>query len=115
MQYLLLIYEDEKLMAESTDAERLDLMQRYRDYTAKLRESGAFVAGDALQSVSTAKTVRIRAGDATHTDGPFAETAEQLGGYYLIEASNLDDAIEWARQIPAAERGSVEVRPIMNY
>ncbi len=113
MQYLLIIYQDEKQRKPMDDAAGQEVMARYFKLNDALREAGAFVAGDALEPVSTATTVRVRQGKTTFTDGPFAETMEQLGGYYLIEAANLDEALKWAAQIPAAETGSVEVRPIM--
>jgi hypothetical protein len=82
-------------------------------YTADLESTGAFVAGDALQPIATATSVRIRNGERMITDGPFAETKEQLGGYYLVEAKDLDAAIEWATKCPGAHAGTIEVRPIM--
>lgn len=113
MQYLLIIYEDEKQRENRTPEAMKPMMERYFKLNDALRGAGAFVAGDALEPTSTATTVRVRNGKAAFTDGPFAETMEQLGGYYLIEAANLDEALKWASQIPAAETGSVEVRPIM--
>ena len=85
----------------------------YLEFTKGLRASGHFIAGDALQPVSTATTVRVRAGATTRTDGPFAETREQLGGYYLVEAKDLDEACAIAARIPSARIGSIEVRPVM--
>lgn len=113
MQYLCLIYEDESIPAGRTDAENQANFGEYMVFTKELVGAGKMVAGDALQPVSTATTVRIRNGETLHTDGPFAETKEQLGGYYLIEADNLDEALAWAAKIPAAKSGSIEVRPIM--
>ena len=109
MQYLLLIYEAE------ADAEFGDpaIMSEYGAFTQGIVQSGHFKAGDALQSVTKATTVRVKDGKTLTTDGPFAETREQLGGYYLIEAENLDVAVEIAARIPAARKGCVEVRPIM--
>lgn len=113
MQYLCLIYEDESLSDDRSDAENGAIFEEYFTYTRELQGAGKMVAGDALQPVSTATTVRVRDGETLHTDGPFAETKEQLGGYYLIEANDLDEALAWAAKIPAARFGSIEVRPIM--
>ncbi|MEO0604035.1 MAG: YciI family protein [Myxococcota bacterium] len=107
MQYLLLIYSEE---SETNDPAE---MQRWFDVTAAMKESGVFVAGEALLSVSTATTVRARNGEVLHTDGPFAETKEQLGGFYLIDVADADEALAWARRLPTVDYGSVEVRPIM--
>lgn len=113
MQYLLIIYTDEKSTPKPKPEEVEESMKPWFRLNDALKEAGAFVAADALQSVSTATTVRVRDGKATFTDGPFAETAEQLAGYYLIDVENLDEALKWATQIPAVHGGSVEVRPIM--
>ena len=113
MQYMLLIYGDESTWQGRSDKERGQVMQAYGAFTQELQQSGAMVAGDALQPTQTATTVRVQNDETLTTDGPFAETKEQLGGYYLIEAESLDDAIEWAAKIPAAREGSVEVRPVM--
>ena len=113
MQYLLLIYENEsEANARSAEAKQ----KTYADYgtfTKSIIQSGNFKAGDALQPVSTATTVRVRDGKQLVTDGPFAETREQLGGYYLIEAKDLDEARGIAARIPGARHGSIEVRPVM--
>jgi hypothetical protein len=110
---MLLIYGDENSWQGVSDEERDQIMQAYGAFTQELRDSGSMVAGDALQSTESATTVRVQGGETLTTDGPFAETKEQLGGYYLIEADSLDEAIEWASKIPAASHGSVEVRPVM--
>lgn len=112
MQYLLLIYEDENALHSLDEASRKKLMDDYRAFTASIRETGSFVAGDALQPTSTATSVRVRGAKTLTTDGPFAETKEQLGGYYLVEARDLDDAISMASRIPSAKAGTIEVRPI---
>ena len=114
MQYMLLIYDDEQAWAGMDDAQRGQIFQAYGAYTEDMRQKGVFVAGDALQPTSTATTVRDRNGDRLVTDGPFAETKEQLGGYYLIEVDSLDDALDWAARIPSAKLGSIEVRPVLN-
>ena len=114
MQYMLLIYEDEQTWGNMSDGERGQIFQAYGAYTEDMRSKGVFVAGDALQPTSTATTVRERNGDRLVTDGPFAETKEQLGGYYVIEVNSLDDALDWAARIPSAKLGSIEVRPVMD-
>jgi hypothetical protein len=108
MQYLLLIYQNEKEPALNTEA----LFKSYNEYTAAIIKSGNMKAGDALQPVTTATTVRVRDGKTLTTDGPFAETKEQLGGYYLVEAKDLDEAIKLAERIPSSKFGSIEVRPV---
>lgn len=115
MQYLLLIYENERDMMARDDAARATYMQEYREFTADVREKGKFVAGDALQPTQTATSVRVRDGKTLTTDGPFAETKEQLGGYYLVNADDLDEAIAIAARIPSARNGTIEVRPIFIY
>ena len=113
MKYLCLIYDDEstwgKMPKEQADA----MMGEYYAFTEGIKKSGQYVAGDALQPTQTATTVRVRNGKISTTDGPFAETKEQLGGYYLINAKDLNDAIQVASRIPSARVGSIEVRPIM--
>ena len=113
MQYMLLIYGNENGWEDMGEAERGEIFQAYMTYTEDLQKSGAMVAGDALQPTQTATTVRVKNDETITTDGPFAETKEQLGGYYLINADSLDDAIEWAAKIPGARHGSIEVRPVM--
>lgn len=108
MQFLLLIYEDEKRFAAGYPQDELN---EYRAFGKKY--SGAIKGGNALQPTSTAKTIRIRNGETINTDGPFAETKEQLGGFYLIEANNAEEAASIAAGIPSARYGSIEVRPIM--
>jgi hypothetical protein len=112
MQYMLLIYEAPGSWPED---EQDAMMREYFAYTEELKEAGALVAGDALYGTDTARSVQVRDGDTLVTDGPFAETREQLGGYYLLECRDLDDAISWAARIPDATHGTVEVRPVMDY
>jgi hypothetical protein len=112
MKYLCLIYDDEKLMGASSKADADAMMAEYHVYTEGIRKSGHFIAGEALQPVHTATTIRIRGGKMSTTDGPFAETKEQLGGFYMIEARDLNDAIQVASRIPSAKTGSIEVRPV---
>jgi hypothetical protein len=111
MQYMLLIYVDEK-RSQPNQAEWDRLMQEYMNFTQDIVKSGHFKAGDRLEPASTATTVRVRDNRTLTTDGPFAETREQLGGYYLIEARDLDEAIAIAARIPGARQGCVEVRPV---
>ena len=113
MQYMLLIYDDESKRGEASEAERNAVMGEYMAYTEALRNSGKLVAGDALQPTGTAKSVRVRDGELGTTDGPFAETKEQLGGYYLIDVDSEDEALEWASKIPGARYGTIEVRPVV--
>jgi len=113
MHYLLMIYENEKVWADMGEGQRNSMFGEYMTYTSDIKASGHFRAGDALQPVATATTVRVRDGKTQVTDGPFAETREQLGGYYLIEAKDLDEATKIAARIPSARWGSIEVRPIM--
>jgi hypothetical protein len=102
MQYLLLIYDNEKIWADLPKEESDRLFGEYMQFTTDIKTSGHFKAGDALQPVATATTVRVRNGKTQTTDGPFAETKEQLGGYYLIEAKDLDEAVKIAARIPSA-------------
>jgi hypothetical protein len=112
MQYLLLIYQNEAEYDARPQAEVAQTMADYGTFTQGIVQSGHFKGGERLRPVSTATTVRIRNGKTVTTDGPFAETREQLGGYYMIEAKNLDEATAIAAKIPGARSGSVEVRPI---
>jgi hypothetical protein len=113
MKYLLLIYDNEASMAGLPEAEQGALFEGYMDYTRAIRKSGNYLGGEALEPVATATTVRVRDGKTVTTDGPFAETREQLGGYYLVEAKDLDEAIALAARIPSSRYGCIEVRPIM--
>jgi hypothetical protein len=112
MQYLLMIYRDEKLAEKAAPSDLETMMKEYGEFTQGIVKSGHFRAGDALQGIRTATTVRVREGKTVTTDGPFAETKEQLGGYYLVEAKDLDEAIRIAARIPGARDGSIEIRPI---
>jgi hypothetical protein len=110
MKYLILIYENEA-SAPQDEAE----LGKWMEYTQRLAASGALLGGEALQPTATATTVRKNGSKVITTDGPFAETKEQLGGYYLVECANLDEALKWASEIPSVGRGPVEVRPIMDF
>jgi hypothetical protein len=112
MRYLLLIYGNEAAADAAPDPSE---MQKWFDYTDRLKASGCYVAGEALQPTATATTVRVKDGKTLTTDGPFAETKEQLGGYYLVDCKDLDEALKWAADIPSVGHGPVEVRPIMEF
>src|SRR5215208_1003333 len=113
MRYMLTIIGPEDEMNDVPPEEAQAQMKRWFDYTEELRSSGAFVAGEGLTPAASATTVRIGGdGERTTTDGPFAETKEQVGGFYLVEAESLDEALEWAKKIPARS-GGIEVRPVM--
>lgn len=109
----MLIYTDATEDAKRSEEEHGQVFQAYIDFNKEAKANGAFLAGEALQPVTTATTVRVRAGQAETTDGPFAETKEQFGGFYLLECKDLDEALGYAAKIPASKHGSVEVRPIM--
>jgi hypothetical protein len=115
MQYLLLIYQDEKLDANMSKAEQDAWMGEWFAYDKLIREAGIGAAGDALHPTSTATTVRLDAGKTVTTHGPFAETKEQLGGYYVLKCKDLDEAISWAARCPGARVGSIELRPIVDF
>ena len=113
MQYLLLIHADEEIWPSLSEQEQQAIVEEYAAVTAELRDSGAYVGSNRLAPTTIASTVRVRDGEQVVTDGPFAETKEQLGGYYLIDAESLDEALEWAAKLPTARRGSIEVRPVV--
>ena len=115
MKYLCLIYDDEKKVGAMSKSESDAFMGEYFAFTEGIRKSGHYVAGEALQPVQTATTVRVRNGKLSTTDGPFAETKEQLGGFYMIDARDLNDAIQIASKIPSARLGSIEVRPVVDF
>ena len=115
MKYLCLIYENEKNWETMAPAQYESIMHEYFDFTEDIAKNGKLIAGEALQPTGTATTVRVRNGKLSTTDGPFAETKEQLGGFYLIEAKDLNEAIQIASRIPTARLGSIEVRPIMDF
>ena len=115
MQYLLMIYQSEAESGKMDAAAGKKLTEAYGVFTQSIIQSGNFKAGDALQPTATATTVRVRDGKTLTTDGPFAETREQLAGYYLVEAKDLDAALAMAVRIPGAKTGSIEIRPIRVY
>ena len=115
MRYLCLIYDDEKAWANMPKKNSDKMNGEYFAYTEGIKKSGHYKAGEALQPTQTATTVRVRNGKLSTTDGPYIETKEQLGGYYLIDAKDLNDAIQVASKIPGARSGAIEVRPIMEF
>jgi hypothetical protein len=115
MKYLCLIYENEKNWETTPPAESEAIMNEYFAFTADIQRNGKLVASEALQPTQTATTVRVRNGKVSTTDGPFVETKEQLGGFYLIEAKDLNDAIQVAAKIPSARTGAIEVRPVVDF
>ncbi len=112
MQYLLMIYTDEAAEAQATPEQMQAMMGAYSACTHEMKEKQVYLGGNPLQPTSTATAVRVRDGKTLTTDGPFAETKEQLGGYYLVNCRDLDEAIEYAAKIPGALHGTIEVRPI---
>ena len=115
MKYLCLIYENELAWAATPQSEADVMMSEYFAFTDSFTKSGHVLGGEALQPTQTATTVRVRNGKISTTDGPFAETREQLGGYYLLDAKDLNEAIQIASKIPGARTGCLEVRPIMEF
>jgi len=113
MKYILLIHDEEKAWEQMSEDEKNAVMSEYRKFSEAIQSSGHYITGAQLQPVSTATSVRIRDGKRLVTDGPFAETREQLGGYYLVEAKDLDEAIALAARIPSAKMGTIEVRPLV--
>lgn len=113
MKYLLMIYSEETAWTSLSEAEQGEIFGEYMAFGQSIKNSGNYIGGEALEPTASATTVQVRDGKTLTTDGPFAETREQLGGYYLIEADNLDQATEIAARIPTARQGCVEVRPIV--
>jgi hypothetical protein len=115
MRYACLIYDDEKKLAGMGKAEADSFMAEYFQFTEDVKKSGKYVAGEALQPIRSATSLRVRSGKLSTTDGPFAETREQLGGFYLIDARDLNEAIQIASRIPSARTGTIEVRPVVDF
>lgn len=113
MKYLCLLYQDESIWQRMSREELVQVYSEYAVFRGDTKRSGQYLGGNALQPTSTAATVQVRGGKVSVTDGPFAETKEQLGGYVLIEANDLNDAIQVASKIPGARLGTIEVRPVM--
>jgi hypothetical protein len=112
---MMLIYSDPTAGPKEGTPEAEAQLAKWSSYSAELADAGAMVAGEPLESVETATTVRVRDGRVLHTDGPFAETKEVLGGFYIIDCKDLDDALAWAAKVPNVGYGSIEVRPIMDF
>ena len=112
MQYMVLIYGDESGMQKMTESQAGEMLAAYGAYGEALRKAGVLVASDRLQATSSATTVRLTGGKTEVLNGPYAETREQLGGYYQIEVADLDAALSWAARCPGAAHGTVEVRPV---
>jgi hypothetical protein len=115
MKYLLTIYGDESGWADATPEDIGQMMAAYEAFGREATEAGVMLGGEGLSPSATATTVRVRAGETVTSDGPFADTREQLGGYYLLDCRDLDEAIGWAAKIPGAQHGAIEVRPVMDY
>jgi hypothetical protein len=115
VKYLCTIYGEEGQWSDATPEQMSQVMAAYGAFGEEAGQAGVIVAGEGLEPTSSATTVRVRDGERMLSDGPFAETKEQLGGFYLLECASLDEAIDWAAKIPGASSGSVEVRPVMNY
>ena len=115
MRYACLIYDDEKKLGGMSKSDADTFMGEYFQFTEDIKQSGQYVAGEALHPINTATSLRIRSGKLSTTDGPFAETREQLGGFYLIDARDLNEAIQIASRIPSAKTGTVEVRPVVDF
>ena len=115
MKYLAIIYNDESLYANASPEDTGAIFAAHGEFGEAAGKAGVFVGGEGLQGTSTATTVRVRDGERMLTDGPYAETKEQIGGYYLLDCKDLDDALNWASQIPEAKTGAIEVRPVMDF
>jgi hypothetical protein len=113
MKYAFNIYGDESQRDSATPEQQQQMAAAYGAVTQEMQDKGVYVAGEGLFPTPTATTVRVREGDRDVTDGPFAETKEQLGGFYVLDVKDLDEAIEWAAKIPGSQFGSVEIRPVM--
>ena len=115
MRYVCLIYDDEKKMATMSQKDGETFMGDYFAFTNNIKKNGNYVAGEALQPINTATSLRFRNGKLSTTDGPFMETKEQLGGFYLIEARDLNEALQIAAKIPSVKTGTIEVRPVVDF
>src|SRR3954453_4747506 len=113
MKYAFTIYRDESQVEPATPEKMQEMSGSYREVTEEMQQKGVLLAGDGLYPTATATTIRVRDGQRDVTDGPFAETKEQLGGFYVLDCRDLDEAIEWAAKIPGSQIGSVEIRPVM--
>jgi hypothetical protein len=113
MKYAFTIYGDESQRESASPEEMQAMSQAYGEFTQEVQDKGIHLAGEGLYPTPTATTVQVRDGERSVTDGPFAETKEQLGGFYVLDVKDLDEAIEWAAKIPGAQFGSIEIRPVM--
>ena len=113
MQYMLLIYNSADAWNSMSEDQQGEVFGAYGTFTEELQSSGKMVGGDALQPIATATSVRVRDGKSLTTDGPFAETKEVLGGYYIVDVESIDEALEWGAKVPGAKYGTIEVRPIV--
>lgn len=115
MKYLLMICADEAADAKLKPKDQHEMMAEYGRFTEAAQQAGVYKGGEALHPTTSATTVQVRDGQTLTTDGPFAETKEQIGGFYLLDCKNLDEAIEWAAKIPHASLGSIEIRPVVDF
>jgi len=115
MKYMMLIYGQEGGFGDMPEDQQQAVLKSWFDYTEDMEKAGVLLAGDALQPTASATSLRVRDGKTLTTDGPFAETKEQLGGYYLMEVPSLDEALDWAARCPGAPFGTIEVRPVMTF
>jgi hypothetical protein len=115
MKYMLLLLGDESRWGEMSEDEARAATKAYADYSREVIEAGVFVAGEGLQPSATATTLRVAGSERVLSDGPFAETKEQVGGFYVLDCKDLDEALDWASKIPTAKSGCVEVRPVIQY
>lgn len=116
MQYMLILISEEGNRDDATPEQMREVLGAWNEYTESLKEAGAFLSGDGLQPSATATTVELASsGDHVVTDGPFAETKEQVGGFYVIECADLDEALGWAKKVPMSPGSSIEVRPVIDY
>jgi len=115
MKYMFLIYTEESNEAQLTAAERDAMLSEYFAFSKETQAKGIYIDGDELKPTATATTLRPRNGQIATTDGPYAETKEQLGGFFILECQNMDEAVGWAAKLPGARHGSIEVRPVVNF
>jgi hypothetical protein len=115
MKYMLLLIGDEDQWQSLSEDEAVEATKAYEEYSRQVIDAGVFVAGEGLQPSGTATTLRVVDGERLLTDGPFAETKEQLGGYYVLDCKDLDEVLNWAEKCPAAAVGTIEIRPVMDY
>ena len=115
MKFMLLLWGDESQWEGASPEEAAAEMKRWEDYSAELVAAGAMVSGEGLEPSASSRTLRVENGERVVTDGPFAETKEALGGFYVIECGSMEEALEWAAKVPSAEHGPTEVRPVIDY